>query len=249
MAWTHIQSFVATAQYGASTNPTTGVTLGSSVAAGDTILLQTGTGGQSTTFSSTVTDQLGNTYMRLTTGQGGQLYDSTNNESQDFWYCIVTASGTPALTYTPKPGSSENFLLIQGDHFTGSDANSVRRSSNGSFQSNPGTGTNAITSGSVSAQNGDLLWAASGDPASGPTTTEVKGTGFSTGAAFNNTIGCLTEYLTASGSASGTFTDATNGGGQNYFTGAIAITPAGGGGGGVVYAAYYQQYHRKRVVE
>jgi hypothetical protein len=229
MPWTKIQSFSDSSHYSSSTNPSTSITLGSAVAVGDTVCATTGAGGNSSSWASTLADQLGNSWTRITSGQGGVLYDSTNNESEDYWLCIITHAGTPTITYTPDPGNSHNFLLIQGDHFTGSDSSSTRRASNGAFQSNPGTGTGVISSGSVAANNGDLLWGSSGDPASGPTTTEVIGTGFSAGHTLDTAIGCLTEWKTATGSEACTFTDATNGGSQNFFTAGIAVTPAGGG--------------------
>lgn len=226
MTWSRVQTFSQNAQFALGPFTNTAVTLGSAVSVGDTILLCTCVGGNTTTFAPTVTDQLGNTYTKLTSAQGGQLFDSANSESMDAWWCIVTAAGTPTITYKPDT-AQRAWLGIKGSHFTGTDAASTMRDSKGALQTNPGTGANAITTASIAASSGDLLWGGSGNP--GPALlTEVSGTGFTT-STRDATTSLLDEWLPASGAAAVTFTDSTNGGGSVFETFGIAITPASSG--------------------
>ena len=223
MPWLRPQTFSQNAQFAVGPFTNTVVTLGSAVAVGDTLLLETCVGGDPTTLAPTLTDQLGNTYNRLSVAQGGQLYDSVNLEGMDAWWCIVTVAGTPTITYKPDT-AHKNWIGIKGSHFTGSDAASSRRDSKGALQTNPGTGADLITTGSIAAVAGDLLWGASGNP--GPSfLTEVAGTGFTT-STRDATTTLLDEWLTASGAAPVTFRDPTNGGGSVFMTFGIAISPA-----------------------
>jgi hypothetical protein len=226
VAWTRVQTFSQNAEFTGTFNASTQVTLGSAVAVGDTILLETTVGADPTGLTtSTVTDQLGNSYIRLSAAQGGQLYDSGNTQGTDAWWCIVTSAGTPTVTYTPG-GGSKQWMGLKGSHFTGSDPSSTRRDSKGALQTNPGTGANAITTASVGASSGDLLWAGSGRPGN-PGTTEAAGSGF-TGSTIDATTSMIDEWKTAAGAGAATFTDATGGGANVYMTYAIAITPASG---------------------
>lgn len=227
MTWTKVQSFAQAAQDTATAVNNTAVTLGSAVAVGDLILVETTLGNSPLTTGPTLTDQLGNTYNRVLAAAGGQLYDSGNNQGTDAWWCIVTTAGTPTITYDPD-ATTQPWLAIKGEHFTGSDAASTLRDSKGALQTNPGTGANAIATASVAAQSGDLLWGASGNPGPG-FTTEAGGTGF-TASAIDTTSSLITEWKTASGASTVTFTDATNGAGTSFMTFGLAITPAAAGG-------------------
>lgn len=231
MTWARPQTFAKNTEFNGSGGSTTAATLGSAVAVGDAILLETTVGlDPSTLASSTVTDNLGNTYNRLASANGGMRYSSLDGQGWDAWWCIVTTGGTPTVTYTPG-GGSRAWIGIKGSHCTGSDASSTKRDSKGANQTDPGTGSDAISSGSVaSATSGDLLWSCCGD--GNATATKAAGTGF-TGSTIDSTTGMIDEWKTASGAGAGTFTDATNGATQRYGTMAIAITPASGGGGTV----------------
>lgn len=223
MAWTRVQTFAATAQYSAATANNTAIALSSAVAVGDVILAFTTAGNDVSAAGSTMTDSLGgNTYNRITAAQGGQFYISADDQSFDAWYCIVATAGTPTITYDPDT-TLRPWLAMKGSHFTGSSSSSTRRASAGHKDAAaPGTGADAISSGSVAASSGDLLWAGSGSAAA---TAAVSGTGFTTGTR-NATTGLIDEWKTASGAGAGTFTDSTNGGTSLYATIAIAITPA-----------------------
>lgn len=222
MTWFRAQTFSQNAQYTASAAATTAATLGAPVAVGDTLALGTVVTGATTGYAPTLTDSLGNTYTKITSAQGGQLFDSANSQSMDAWYCIVTNAGTPTITYKPDT-TSKAWLGLKGSHFTGSDAASIRRDSKGATQTNPGTGANLITTASIAAQAGDLLWGVSFNAAT--FLTEVSGTGFTT-STRDATTAMLDEWLSASGAAAATFTDGTNGGASVYMTIGIAITTA-----------------------
>lgn len=222
MAWSRTQTFTVSSQWNNTGGITCQATLTSAVAVGDVICVLTSLGGlDPSTVSSTLTDQLGNTYNRLSAAQGGKIWDATNAQGTDGWWCIVTVAGTPTITYTPNPSSSVPWIGFKGSHFTGG-TSSTYRDSKGGFQATPGTGANAITTASVGAQNNDLLWAATFNDAT-TSSSEVAGTGF-TGSTVDTTSGMLDEWLSATGAHIGSFTDATSGGTGTFATIAIAIT-------------------------
>lgn len=227
MSWNRVRSFAQTAQFGSSSQQSTAVAVGGSVAVGDLLMVAAccarDLSGVGTT---TMVDTLGNTYHQITTAQGGTLYDATNSEGVDAWWCVVAFAGTPTITYTPLPGSNTGWMALKGSHFTGGTATAGRRDSKGAAQTNPGTGTNAITTASVGAANGDLLWVGGGNPGSQTGTTLAIGSAFSAGGGLDTTSNLIDEYLTATGAAAGTMTDATNGSANIYMTIAIAINPA-----------------------
>jgi hypothetical protein len=90
----------------------------------------------------------------------------------------------------------------------------------------PGTGTDAITSGAVTAAAGDYVFGAT---SLAFTDTLTHGTGFTDG--MNATHWAI-EYIAAhaGGSQAATFTG--SGGGQDYFTAIATFKAAAGGGGG-----------------
>lgn len=228
MAWSYIQSVLQNAQFDGTGGVTTAAALGTTVAAGDIVIGLTTVGQDPAPLSPTVTDSLGNTYVRK-----GNLYLSANSQGYDYWLSIITAPGTPTITYTPNAAIGASWIAFKFDKFTGSDAASVARVAGpGAVQASPGTTANIISSGSIAAQSGDLLWTAGA--MQNPDVTMAIGTGFSATSAIDATTGFLTEFKTATGAGAGTFTDATGGGSHNYATFAMAITPAGGGGGGSV---------------
>lgn len=221
MAWGYVRSLLAKAQFDGIGGVTTAGTFGGAVAVGDTILVETTVGVDPATRTPTLTDDLGNTYSNE-----GSLYLSSDGQGYNYWKCIVTSAGTPTLTYTPNGVTGDAWIAFKADHFTGSNASSTVRDKKSATQIHPGTGANAITTASVSAQSGDLLWG--GGAMQNPDNTMAIGTGFSATSAIDATTGFLTEYKTASGAGAVTFTDATNGGGRNFATFGMAITPASG---------------------
>lgn len=230
-SWNRVQTFTQSAQFNGTAGLNTAVALGAPVAVGDTIVLETTVGADPNGLATcTLLDQLGNVYNRLSAAQGGQLFDASNGQGDDSWWCIVTVAGTPTITYTPDPAVGVYaWKSIKGSHFTGSDASSTRRDSKGALQASPGLGANAITTASIGAQAGDLLWGASGRPGTGSSGTEAAGTGF-TGSVIDATSSFIDEWKTATGAGAATFTDATAGSSSTYMTMGIAITPGAGGG-------------------
>lgn len=233
MSWSRVQGFAANNWTGSNISSLP-VTLGSAVAVGDLIVFLTTVGDDPTLLTSSCADNLGggtpNVYNRLSAVNGGQLYTGAGgNAGFDAWWCVVTQAGTPTITYTI--GGSFPFVAFKGSHFTGSDAASTRRASKGQYQSFPGTAADAILAdaGTIASQNNDLLWVGSGDPTNG-FTTMVAGTGF-TASVIDATTQMIDEWLTAAGAHLGSYTDATNGGGAEYMTIALAFSPASGGGG------------------
>lgn len=221
MAWSRSQTFTRSADFTGSSVTSTAVALGSAVAVDDWILLSTTCGSNVSAAASTVTDQLGNVYTRMSAVQGGRLYDNVNDQSYDGWYCKVTVAGTPTITYTPG-GGTRAWLAFKGSVFSGGSSSASVRATNGQLQTSPGTATDAISSGSVAAQSGDLLWG--GTFTSGTSsTTDVAGTGF-TGSTRDATSGMIDEWKTATGAQAATFTDATAGA-QPFETVGIAIAP------------------------
>lgn len=228
MAFARTQTFSVNTEFNGSGGTTTVVVLGVAVAIGDCLLLGTTVGADPTTLlASTVTDQLGNSYTRVLAANGGQRYLSSDGQGYDTWSSIVTVAGTPTITYTPNTVVGAPWLSIKGSHFTGTNAASVVRATNGTTQVHPGTGADAIATPSVAAVSGDLQWGFAG--VQGPNATMAGGTGY-TPSAIDATTGMLDEWKTASGAGAATFTDGTNGGGSNYATMSIAVTPAGAGG-------------------
>jgi hypothetical protein len=228
MAWTRVQGFEVhdwTGTNVASIN----VTLGASVAVGDTILLHTNNGasGSDPVVNGAVTDQLGNTY----TLQAACASGAAGFQWEDGFSCIVAFAGTPTITFTVS-GGPQPFIAMQGDHFTGSDAASVVEGSAGLYSVTPGTGADLLTSGNTAATTTDgcLVWAAAFDQVGAGVV--VDGTGFTAGNVLNATTGQITEYKTQTvhGVTAGTFTDATRGNLDNYSVMVIAVRPAAAGG-------------------
>jgi hypothetical protein len=103
-------------------------------------------------------------------------------------------------------------------------------------QAAPGTGTDAVTSGAVTASAGDYVYAACIDFFSGSPVL-AHGTGFTDGM---NAAVWATEFIAnfAGGSKAGTFT--TSSGSLDFFT-AVAMFKAAAGGGGSVLGSYYYE--------
>jgi hypothetical protein len=222
MPWTRITTFASSATFDISTHANANVTLGSAVSVGNVILLMTTVAAQPSTLTSTMTDQLGNTYTRLSGAQGGQFWDATQTQGLDGWICVVTTAGTPTITYTPD-STARAWIAMKGSAFSGA-TTATLRDSKSSNQAIPGTGANAITTASLAAQSGDLLWGASFADST-TFSTIASGTGFTT-STVDSVSGMLDEWETASGAAAVTFTDATHGGTETYLTLAIAVSPS-----------------------
>jgi hypothetical protein len=226
MTWTRTGGVVIAAAPGIAQS----ASLGSTVAVGDLIAcvlcLDT-----STSATDAAVDEfgLGNIFTRRATAT-----DAGHTERMEIWTCIVTAAGTPTLRvqYNPTPGTSVTLQIdAMFDAFTGSDAASaIRGTPAAQVQTNPGTGADAITSGSLgSGVSGDLVYGGSIISSIG-TAVPTLGTGFSLGGTTSGVV-TKTEYKTSSGGTEAvTFRDATNGAAAIYITAGVIITPAAGSG-------------------
>jgi hypothetical protein len=226
VTWTRTGGVVVAAAPG--TQPS--ASLGSTVALGDFIGCVLCLDIASSATDAVVDDTaLGNVFTRRATAT-----DAGDTERMEIWTCIVTAAGTPTLRvqYNPTPGTSVTLQIdAMFDAFTGSDAASaIRGTPAAQVQTNPGTGADAITSGSLgSGVSGDLVYGGSIISSIG-TAVPTLGTGFSLGGTTSGVV-TKTEYKTSSGGTEAvTFRDATNGAAAIYITAGVIITPAAGSG-------------------
>lgn len=215
-SWPLKQSFQQTAQLsGAGPFANTVVVLTSRAEVNDVLCVATTTATDQTGGAPTLVDQLGNTYIKQKA-----TYEASNDTTWITWLCTVTVAGIPIITFDPG-ASSQNWLAIFGDHFYGVRLSGARDSKSAT-QATPGTGADAITTGSFAAQFGDLQWGFASDDNISSGGTLVVGTGYIGTNVFN---GCIrTAYRVATGPGSVTFTDPTNGGTHTYSSGGIAVT-------------------------
>jgi hypothetical protein len=217
MTYTWIQG-TSTSNGAGSTN-TMNLTLGGAIGSGHLVIVTFAAAGFLSGDSITITDNKGNTYTNaytpLVTASG-------------FSYAMVTAYAVNVIngpqTFTGTDNTNVGtFLSLTVDEFSGAGALDV--AAHASSQTNPGTGTDAATSGSITtATNGDLVYGIG--LSVGGTGYTAAGTGF---AYVQNGVlaGYYTEYLTqaAHGAIAATFTD---GGGASDVTliAVLAFKPA-----------------------
>ena len=202
------------------------LTAGAAVAVGELINVAITFGQLSNVpASSVITDNLGNTYTNRT-----RTTDATNQQVVETWRCIVTVAGTPTIQsqYNPTPGTTQAQNTVMSiDPFTGSDAASANDGQNAQLQNAPGTGTDAVSSGTITtATNGSLVYGACIESSTGTDPGSI-GTGFTL--AQSNPGGGLvlkTEWKTqvTAGATAATFTTASGAGA--FLTAGHAITPA-----------------------
>lgn len=185
------------------------ITLGGAISPGSTICI--GAAGAPSIGSLvhwTLTDNAsGNTYQRVT-----DVYDSVGGFEAAMFLGVNIQNGPTTLTLHSTTGTF-GFVAILADVFTGVSIVSPLDGDNGQVQGppGPGTGTNAISSGSFSpATSGDLIWGYSVNE--GSFGGDAVGTGFTQGRTDSSSY--LSEYNLsgASGSQAATFTNATHGG-------------------------------------
>lgn len=223
MAFTAVQGGQ---NYVQASSTTIAVTI-SAVGSGNAICGVVSWDGAGTTTLTSVTDDKGNTYNLETT-----IKDTTNNQYLSaFSRTNITNAPT---TITATLIASEAFHGIIVDEFSGgSTASTDERDGTahgGQFQNAPGTGADAITSGTfTTATNGDLLYG--GCMAGGTTTNASNGTSFSTGTSMvSPDYSMQSEYRTQATAGAGTAATLTQAVGTQRVTFLIAIKPPGGGG-------------------
>jgi hypothetical protein len=190
--------------YGVVTDTTIAVTI-SAVGSGNCICGVVAWTHATNTVTS-VTDNQGNTYNLETQA------DDTPNTSHSAAFSRTNITNGPVTITANISGTGAGFRKIIVDEFSGgSTASSDERDSTahgGQYQAAPGTGTDAITSGTfTTVQNGDLLYGTTTNHNS--THVATTGTSFSTGTAENTDYTILTEYrvqVTAGSGTAATFT-------------------------------------------
>lgn len=234
MTWSSVQTGTAATT---SAKPAT-VTLGAAVGNGNCLIV-TVIGGTSVT----VTDNKSNTYT---------LAQSTNNSSLgvscNTYICSNITNGPTTITVNESASNSMTVIVDEIHNSAGAISSSPLDVAGGAAQSNINSGSNVISSGSITTTaNGDLIY---GVTMSYETVTQVAptaGTGFTQ--IFSNAsiggglpVGIGSEFKTQSsaGSATATFSLASSNGFYPT-TNVISLeAPSGGGGGYVPYDPWPQ---------
>lgn len=220
MAWTKVQS-ANTPSTGASSGTSVSVTV-SAVGSGNAICGIVSWDNGSVNLTS-VTDNQGNSYNLETT-----ILNANDAEN----YCAFSRTnitGGPTVITANFSGSIDYRSILIDEFSGGSTASSDERDIHGGqYQSNPGTGANAITSGTFTTTvDGDLLWGGCGSQL--PFGLPSVGTGFTRGGFSNTDLIASSEYRTQTTAASGTAATATASGGASGSTVMflIALKPPG----------------------
>jgi hypothetical protein len=150
------------------------------------------------------------------------LIDPTNNQKTTVYWLTNITNGATQVTVTAS-GPNFGFFTIMADEFSGVSTNSSNRIDvNMGTNQNPapGTGTDAVTSGSATTANsGDLIWGVTfnqtgtGNPASagtGYTGITDSGSAFSSSNSFRCRGNTEWHVAGAAGSTAATFTQANN---------------------------------------
>ena len=217
---------------GVTTPATVSATLGAAVTSGNTVVGMVSFDVSTSTTLTSVTDDKGNTYSLETaiTDAGVQRVVAFSRSNITNGPTVVTANF----------GAPNGGVAIIVDEFSGcSTAGTDQRDGTahgGQIQAAPGTGANAVSSGSfTTATGGDLVWSGTGstdtaDQAMGSVGTGFTTTGTSSGGSGGFDPQIFSEWLVQSsaGSIVGTWT--ASAGSAHYGTFMIAIKAAGGGG-------------------
>lgn len=223
MTWTLVQS----ASVGATTVAASRAATFTNPVGSGNLVVGVGTNDHTSSHNvSTVVDDQSNSYTSNTV----QIVDTTNGQNAYAFALTNITNGPKTVTVTFSASSSfSGFIMEEWSNSGGASAGIDVRT--GQFQTPPGAGTDAITSGSVTTTvNGDLVWSGNND-ATG-TNAAVAGTGYTGHNATTNTGTELqTEALTQStaGAIAGTWT--ANGHNDAQVTFVIAFKPPVAGGG------------------
>lgn len=168
-----------------------------------------------------VTDSLGNTYTLLhnpTNATPGAL-----KFAAAMFYAKNISGGADTVTATFSGSVSPRRIVIH--EVSGADTTAPLDVSAMLAQSDPGTGTDAVTSGSVTTTaSGDYIFGATADVSQG--TTPVAGTGF-TSREGANVMRSEDQIQASAGSIAATFTGSNSI--ADYISGIMTFKPAGGG--------------------
>jgi len=169
----------------------------------------------------TITDTLGNTYVLLT-----PISNAPARTTIQPFYTVSEATGANTVTATFTIENERQQIAVH--EVSGVDADPFDVEA-GQTQDNPGTGTDAVTSGAdTTTTNGQYIFGCTSDTEF--TTTKAAGTGFT---AAGSQSALLAEYLIqgSAGSIAATFTVS---GFTRTNTVMATFKEAGGGGGGTV---------------
>lgn len=175
----------------------------------------------------TVTDDKGNTY-----NVEARILDTTGNQQQYAFSRTNITNGPVTITATMNGIVANTFRAIQVDEFSGASTASADErdgaAHGGQFQATPGTGTDAISSGTfTTSTNEDLIWGGCVGPST--STLASNGTSFSTGTQDTTLYSIQTEFRTQATAGSGTAATFTQAAATQRVTYMIAIKPAAGG--------------------
>jgi hypothetical protein len=210
------KNFLATA--GSAT--TVPVTFTSNVVAGNLIAVWV-TWGSSTATLNSVTDSLGNTYTIVQT-----VTNTTNSQRSAMAYAKNIAGGANTVTATFSASIDYRGIIVH--EISGADQTAPLDGNAGQWQTGPGLGTDAVSSGSfTTTKNGDYIFGASmntGVACAGP----AAGTGFTAReapACGGHSIQPISEdrIQSAAGSIAATFTASSN---NSHLTQAMAFAAA-----------------------
>ena len=123
-----------------------------------------------TCYQGSVSDTGGNTYLPA----GGGVISGGGGAFCDSFYCLNTNASATWVTYTPSASLTVSACFAAAWVWAVSGGTAVFGSQANNSQSSPGTGTNAVTSGSVTCSTGSVI---AGILISGDS-TQTAGTGF-----------------------------------------------------------------------
>lgn len=153
-----------------------------------------------------------------------RVNDAGANQSAACAFTANCASGITSVTMNMSPNTP--FLAITVEEWSG-ESTTPDDGSTGQFQSTPGTGGNAITSGTVTTTvSGDTIDGYCFDQRRANPTMNI-GTGYTVVDDLRSTINSITEQQTqgSAGAIAATFTDATNGNVDAYVSLVMAFKP------------------------
>jgi hypothetical protein len=197
---------------GASSVTTIAVTLGATVSSGSAVFVVCGWA-QDATKTVTVTDDKSNTYTAVDKVSNGAAIVPLCT-----FYCLNVTNAPKTITATMSAAQTFGFMIV--DEFSGVATSAALTAHNMQQQAAPGTGTDAITSGSITATSGNLLWGGAITLTNGNISI---GTGFTLSGSLGTTV--KTEWLTQGANTAATFTDSGTG---SSICGCMQFSPAGG---------------------
>jgi len=210
-------------QAASNTGTTTCVVTLNSVVAGNNISVIAQCGSTDNPTIHTVSDTPNGAY----TAKGSPLQDATNNVYTQLFVLENASAGTHTITFTSDASSALFAIAIE----TGTTSNPAFSGSNGSVQASPGTGANALTSGSVTVTAAATQYCYSNDTSVDDVTKEPSvGTGFTSRANNSNSIVGAWRLSSKAASANGASTATAITGTDRFSTLGFAILNGAGGG-------------------